>query len=108
MATRMRITKMAAIGGTKIEAVDTTTAAPVSTVDTRGFARPPVLAEEVRRPAALAPFMAVAVPPPAMIARVQVTTGSRLAAVDTTTAVPAKAAKGMARLSRALSTQGMK
>src|SRR5690606_9911245 len=103
----MMITRMAAIGGTRMEAVDTTTAAPVSTVDTTGFAKPPVLAVEASRPVALAPLMAVAVPPPAMMARVQVTTGSRSAAVETTTAVPARAAKGMARASRALSTQGM-
>src|SRR5690606_13902460 len=104
----MIMTSMAAKGGIRMEAVDTTTAVPVSTVDTRGFAIPPVVAVEANLPVAFAPLMAVAVPPPAMMARDQVTTGSRLATVDTITAVPAMAAKGIAKLSRTLSTQGMK
>ena len=52
--------------------------------------------------------MAVAVPPPAIMAKDQVTTGSKLATVDTITAVPAMAAKGTAKLSSKLSTQGIK
>ena len=102
------MTRMIANGGTKIDAVETATAVPVSTVDTTGFAKPPVVAVDVRRPAALAPFMALAVPPPAIMASDQVTTGSKLATVDTMTAVPAMAAKGRAILSNALSTHGMK
>lgn len=94
--------------GAKIEAVDTATAVPVSTVDTTGLAIPPVVAVEVNRPAALAPLIAVAVPPPAIIANDQVTTGSRSAMVETITAVPAIAAKGIAKLSKALSTHGIK
>jgi len=108
MINKMMITKMAAMGGTKIDAVLTTTAAPVSTVETIGFANPPVVPVDVNLPAAFAPLMAVAVPPPAIMANDQVTTGSKFAAVDTTTAVPAIPAKGIAILSRALSTQGMK
>src|SRR5690606_20615133 len=104
----MIMTNMAAKGGTSMDAVDTTTAVPVSTVDTKGFAIPPVVAVEPTLPAAFAPFMAVAVATPAMIARDQVITGSRSATVETITAVPAKAAKGIAKLSRTLSTQGMK
>ncbi len=99
---------MAAIGGTKIDAVETATAVPVSTVATTGLAIPPVVAVDVNLPAAFAPFIAVAVPPPAMIAKDHVTTGSRFATVDTTTAVPAMAASGTAILSNALSTHGMK
>ena len=102
------MTKMAAMGGTKIDAVLTATAAPVSTVDTNGLASPPVVAVEVNLPAALAPFMAVAVPPPAMMAKDQVTTGSKSVMVETITAVPAIPAKGKAKVSKALSTQGMK
>src|SRR6056297_3182619 len=108
MINKMMITKMAAMGGTKIDAVLTTTAAPVSTVETIGFANPPVVPVDVNLPAALAPLMAVAVPPPAIMAKDQLTTGSKLAAVDTTTAVPAIPANGMAILSKTLSTQGVK
>ena len=99
---------MAAMGGTKIDAVLTATAVPVSTVDTNGLAKPPVVPLDASLPAAFAPLIIVAVPPPAIIAKDQVTTGSKLAAVETTTAVPAIPAKGMARLSKALSTQGIK
>lgn len=99
---------MAAMGGANMEAVETATAAPVSTVETTGLATPPVVAVEVILPAALAPLMAVAVPPPAMMAKVQVVIGSKLATVDTITAVPAIPAKGTAKLSKALSTHGMK
>ncbi len=102
------MTKMAAMGGTNIEAVETATAVPVSMVDTTGFATPPVVAVEVILPAALAPLIAVAVPPPAIMANDHVTTGSKLATVDTITAVPAIAARGTAKLSKALSTHGIK
>ena len=102
------ITKKAAIIGAKIETAETTSAVPVSTVDTTGFAMPPVVAVEANRVVAPAPFIAVAVPPPAIIANDQVTTGSKLATVETITAVPAIAAKGMATLSNRLSTHGIK
>ena len=79
----------------------------VSTTDTAGFASPPVpIVEAIRLPAA-APLMAVAVPPPAIMARLQVITGSIPVKVETMTAVPAKAARGIARESRRLSTQGI-
>lgn len=102
------MTNRAATIGAKIEATVTTTAVPVSTVETRGLAKPPVVAVEATLPAALAPFIAVAVPPPAMIASDHVTTGSRLATVDTMTAVPAMAANGTAKLSKRWSIQGIK
>lgn len=104
----MIITRIAAMGGAKMDAVETATAVPVSIVDTTGFAKPPVVEEDANRPVALAPFIAVAVPPPAIMARDHVTTGSRSTTVDTITAVPATPAKGMAKLSKALSTHGMK
>ena len=102
------MTKKAANIGAKIEAVVTKTAVPVSTVETNGFATPPVVTVEANRVEAPAPLMAVAVPPPAIMANDQVTTGSRLATVDTITAVPAIAANGIAILSKRLSTQGIK
>jgi hypothetical protein len=104
----MMMTNIAAMGGTKMEAVLTATAAPVSTVDTNGFANPPVAPVEANLPVAFAPLMAVAVPPPAIMAKDHVMTGSILLAVETTAAVPAIPAKGRAIVSRALSTQGMK
>ena len=101
-------TKTAARIGANIEATVTMAAVPVSTVATTGFANPPVVAVEANLPVAPAPFMAVAVPPPAIIAKDQVTIGSKLATVDTITAVPAIAAKGTATLSKRLSTHGIK
>ncbi len=102
------MTMMTANIGAKMDAVVTAMAVPVSTVDTIGFAKPPVVAVDVNLLAAPAPLMAVAVPPPAIMANDQVTTGSKLATVETITAVPAIAAKGTAKLSSRLSTQGIK
>jgi len=102
------MTNTAASMGAKMEAVVTTNAVPVSTVETTGFANPPVVAVEAKRLVAPAPLIAVAVPPPAIMARDHVTTGSRSATVETITAVPAIAAKGTAKLSKRLSTHGIK
>jgi len=102
------ITKITATTGKKMDAVETTAAVPVSKVETMGFAIPPVVAVDVSLPAAFAPFIAEAVPPPAIMAKDQVTTGSKLATVDTITAVPAMAARGKDIVSKALSTHGMK
>ena len=102
------ITKTIAIIGAKIDAVVTAIAVPVSTVETMGLATPPVAAVEANLPAAPAPLIAVAVPPPAIIANAQVTTGSKPATVLTIRAVPAIAANGTATVSNALSTQGIK
>ena len=90
--------------GIKIETMDITTEVPVSIVEITGFATPPVVVVEaiLVTPELLA--TAAAVPPPAMIANTQVTVGSRSATVETMTAVPAMAAKGMATESKALST----
>lgn len=106
--TRIPMTKIAARMGMKIDAVVTTIAVPVSTVETIGLPSPPVVAVDAIRLVAPAPFIAVAVPPPAIMAKDQVTKGSKLATVDTITAVPAIAAKGTAKLSKRLSTQGIK
>ncbi len=94
--------------GAKIDAAVTANAVPVSTVDTTGLPNPPVVAVEAILPAAPAPLIAVAVPPPAIMANDQVTTGSKFATVETITAVPAIAANGTAKLSNKLSTHGMK
>ena len=102
------MTRTTAKTGAKIDAVVTTIAVPVSTKDNIGLAKPPVVAVEANRPVALAPLMAVAVPPPAIIASDQVTTGSSPATVETITAVPANAANGTAKLSIRLSIQGIK
>jgi len=102
------MTKIAPKAGAKIDAVVTVTAAPVSTVETIGFASPPVVAVEVNLPAVLAPFIAEAVPPPAIMANDHVITGSKFATVETMTAVPAMAANGREILSKILSTHGIK
>lgn len=104
----MIMTNTAARIGANIEATVTTVAVPVSMVASTGFANPPVLAVDANLLVAPAPLMAVAVPPPAMIAKDQVTTGSKLATVETMTAVPAIAASGTAMVSNTLSSQGMK
>ena len=80
---------------------------PVSTVATRGFATPPVVAVEVSRSAEVLPLIAAAVPPPAIIANAQVTTGLRSLTVAIIIAVPATAANGIAIVSNKLSNQGM-
>jgi hypothetical protein len=102
------MTNMAARIGAKIEATVTTAAVPVSNIARTGFANPAVVAVDANLPVAPAPFIAVAVPPPAIMAKDQVTTGSKLATVETMTAAPAIAAKGTATLSKRLSNHGMK
>jgi hypothetical protein len=81
---------------------------PVSTVETTGLAMPAVDAVEANLAVLVEVLIAVAVPPPAIIAKAQVTTGSKSATVETITAVPAMAANGMAILSNKLSNQGIK
>lgn len=97
-------TKINARTGMKIENTDITTEVPVSIVDTTGFAIPPVVAVEANLVVPELLATAAAVPPPAIIAKAQVITGLKSATVDTITAVPAMAAKGMAIVSKALST----
>ena len=80
---------------------------PVSTVVTIGFPTPAVETEELKRVAPEAVLMAVAVPPPAMIAKTQVIMGLKSATVETITAVPASAANGIAMVSNKLSIKGI-
>lgn len=108
ITTKITITKITAAIGAKRDKMVTTKAVPVSTADIMGFANPPVVAVDANLLVAEAPLMAVAVPPPAMMAKVQVIKGSKSATVETITAVPAIPAKGMAKLSKRLSTQGIK
>lgn len=101
-------TRTIAIKGKKIEKADITTAVPVSTVETIGLATPPVVAVDVNLVDPEALDIAVAVPPPAIIANDHVTSGFKSATVESITAVPAIAAKGIAILSSKLSTYGIK
>ena len=78
-------------------------AVPVSIVETKGFAKPPVVAVDAKRVVVEAPEIAAAVPPPAIIANAQVITGLKSETVDNMTAVPAKAANGTDTLSKRLS-----
>ena len=89
--------------GRKIEKIDKVMAAPVSIVDTTGLPSPPVVAVDANLVALDEPAIAVAVPPPAIIARDHVMTGFKSATVDTITAVPAMAARGIAMESNKLS-----
>lgn len=101
-------TKMMATIGKKIENTDIAIEEPVSIVEITGFAIPPVVAVDAKRDVLVDPFIAAAVPPPAIIANAQVITGLKSLTVATITAVPATAAKGIAIVSSRLSNQGIK
>ena len=89
---RIIITKIIAITGATKTNIDNTMEVPDSTVETIGLAIPPVVAVEANLAVLVEDLIAVAVPPPAIIAKDQVTTGSRSPMVDNITAVPAIAA----------------
>jgi len=94
--------------GKKIENTDIAIDEPVSIVEIIGLAIPPVVAVEASLDVLVDPFIAVAVPPPAIIASAQVITGLKSLTVATITAVPATAANGIAMESSILSNQGIK
>jgi len=96
-----------AITGKKIDKADIPMEVPVSTVEINGLAIPAVVDVEVNLVAEVPVLMAVAVPPPAMMARAQVKVGSRLVSVETMTAVPAMVAKGTVIKSNKWSNQGI-
>ena len=81
--------------------------APVSTVDTTGFTRPPVAAVEASLVTALELFIKPASPPPAMSAILHFANGPISTKVLKLIKVPAAAASGIAIVSRALSTNGI-
>ncbi len=93
--------------GKKTEKIDNIIDVPVSTVVIIGFAKPPVVTVEVSRAETTVPFIADAVPPPAIIAKAQVITGDKLATVKTITAVPTMAANGIETVSNKLSNHGI-
>lgn len=94
--------------GRKMETNAITIEVPVSIVETKGLAIPPVVAVAVKRVALEVPEIAAAVPPPAMIANAHVITGLKSDTVESITAVPAKAANGTETVSKRLSTYGIK
>ncbi len=94
--------------GIKIDTTDITTDVPVSKVEITGFATPAVVAVDANLVVPDVPAMAAAVPPPAIIAKDQVITGSKSATVESITIVPAIPAKGTAILSNKLSIYGIK
>jgi hypothetical protein len=108
MIIKIMITKIAARIGANIAATLTNAAVPVSIDDTSGLASPPVVAVEATRLVADAPRIALAVPPPAIIASDQVSRGSIFDTVESITTVPASAARGKAIPSSKWSTQGIK
>ena len=103
----MNITNIMASTGKKIETMDITTDVNVSSVEIKGFPKPAVETVEPSRVALAELLTATAVPPPAIIAKAQVTTGLKSATVDTITAVPAMVANGIAIVSKRLSTTGI-
>ena len=107
MINKTNITKTRAIIGKKIAKTAMMIEVPVSMVDTIGLPNPAVERVDVTRVVPATLFMVAAVPPPAIIANVQVITGPKSAMVETMTAVPARVAKGMAMVSSKLSTTGM-
>ena len=104
---QMMQTKIIATIGRKIEIIDKKTEVPVSMVETTGFPIPAVVDVDANLVADVVPAMAAAVPPPAIIAKAQVNTGLKSIAVETIIAVPAMAAKGIAMVSKRLSTKGI-
>ena len=76
---------------------------PVSIIPTTGLAIPTVVAVDAKRVALVVPAIAAAVPPPAMMAKVQVIIGSKSVTVDSMIMVPAILAIGTAILSNKLS-----
>jgi hypothetical protein len=81
---------------------------PDSKKEITGLANPAVATDEANLVPEVDVFIAVAVPPPAIIAKVQVIKGSKLATVESMIAVPATAAMGTAIVSKILSIQGIK
>ena len=108
MINSIMITNMIARTGRTIETIDNITEVPVSTVDIIGFPIPPVLTVDVSLVALDVPAMAAAVPPPAIMAKVQVISGLKPSRVETMINVPANAANGTATLSNKLSIYGIK
>ena len=104
---KTHITKSTATIGKKMAKKEMMMEAPVSMVDTNGLPNPAVETVEVMRDAPAALFMVAAVPPPAMIANVQVIMGLKSTIVETMIAVPARVANGMAIVSNKLSTKGI-
>lgn len=100
-------TKINANTGNTREMIVIKTAITVSIVETIGLAKPAEVAVEANRVALDVLAIAVADPPPAIMANDQVTTGFKSIVVETTMAVPAMAAKGMAMVSNKLSKNGM-
>jgi hypothetical protein len=81
--------------GKKMDNADNPIEVPVSKDEISGLATPAVIPVDVKREVVVEAFMAVAVPPPAMMASAQVNMGSKFATVDTITNVPANVANGI-------------
>ena len=78
-----------------------------SPVETTGLARPPVWAVDAPRTNTLEPWTRPAMPPPAIIARVQRKNGETSPTIEAVAIIPATIAAGVAIVSRRLSNQGM-
>ena len=81
---------------------------PNSKIEITGLAKPAVATDEANFVPEVELLIAVAVPPPAIMAKVHVINGSKFATVESKIAVPATAAIGTATVSKILSIQGIK
>lgn len=103
-----KITKTKARTGKTNEIIVITIEVPVSTIETTGFPIPAVVTVDASLVALEVPEIAIAVPPPAIIAKAHVISGLKFTMVESITTVPATAAKGTAILSNKLSIYGIK
>src|SRR5699024_6459262 len=98
--------KTATTGITKARKVMTTAEMP-SIIDTRKLPKPPVTTVLVPLTVLAATCVTEAVPPPAMMAILQVKKGSKSPMKEAVKSVPAIKAKGAANIFTTLSTQGI-
>lgn len=101
------MTRTKATTGKSMAITESEVAIMFSTLETRLFPKPAVDTVDVNLVAPDELLMSDAVPPPAIMAKVQVKTGFKSVTVDTIISVPAMVANGMAIESKALSTTGM-
>ena len=102
----LAITSPSASNGAASAAALSSAAPPSSPVARIGFAKPPVVAVDLRRSSEVTPWVSPAIPPPAITAVVHLTSGGRSVMTAAVARVPAPIATGVAIASKALSMPG--
>ena len=102
----MRTTTTETIGK-KMDKEVNVIAVPVSALATMGFPNPAVFTDDANRVIVVIPCIAVAVPPPAIMAKIIVNVGEISTKVDAITTNPAIATNGVAMVSNKLSINGI-